>query len=303
MRRPHGSMPKVVVIAALIGMLAAACGGATTTTPGSPADRAEHATVELILATTVLRTGTQRFAFLLATAESLVKAPRARVTTAHLDGDADGQVALAGFRLWPYGVRGSYATELSFDEPGRWRIEVAVDHEGAERTGEIVVDVASVSEVRDIGMLPPFASNKTLADVGRIEELTSDPTPDPELYLTTIPAAIITQQPTVLVFATPALCTSPTCGPQVDTVSELRTAHAGEANFIHVETYANPADIQGDLDRAIYSPLVLAWGFTTQPAWFNESWTYILGRDGRISHRFEGFVSLGELEAALAEVL
>ena len=298
-----------LIVVTVVGALAAACGSAAVTTPTSQPAPAESPApagsmgVETILATTVLRTGSQRVSFLLATAQSLVRAPAARVATTHLDGDASGQAAQAKFHEWPFGVRGAFSTELRFDEPGRWRIDVAVDYEGTERTGEIIVDVADVSEVPDIGMLPPFASNKTLADVDRIEELTSDPTPDPELYLTTIPEAIITQRPTVVVFATPALCTSPTCGPQVDTVTELRAAHVGEANFIHVETYENPADIQGDLDRAIYSPLVEAWGFTTQPEWFNESWTYILGADGRITHRFEGFVSLVELEAALAEVL
>ena len=45
------------------------------------------------------------------------------------------------------------------------------------------------------------------------------------------------------------------------------------------------------------------WGFTSVPGWFNESWTYVLTPDGRIAHRFEGFTSLEELEAALADVL
>ena len=132
-----------------------------------------------------------------------------------------------------------------------------------------------------------------------MEELTTDPTPDPDLYQLTIAEAVITGRPTVIVFATPAFCFSPTCGPQVDTVSELKDLHPGEANFIHVELYDNPSEIQGDLRRARFHDLVDIWGLSSIPDWFNESWTFVLGADGRIAQRFEGFASLEELDAAL----
>lgn len=58
-----------------------------------------------------------------------------------------------------------------------------------------------------------MSPNKTLYTVERLEELTTDYTPDPDLYQLTIAEALITGRPTVIVFATPAFCTSPTCGP------------------------------------------------------------------------------------------
>ena len=302
-------MRSVALLALTVGALGAACGGAATTptsppaqaSPGADSNQAGEAIVP-ILATTVLRVGSQRVAFLLVTGASLVTEPAVAISATHLDGDGLVETVDARFYLWPYGVRGAYSAEVTFDVPGRWRLDITVSS-GQAKTAQLIVDVTETSPVPDIGGLPPFAANKTLASVERIAELTSDPTPDPELYLLTIPEALITEQPTVLVFATPALCTSPTCGPQVDTVSELRERHPTEANFIHVEVYDNPDGIQGDLDRAVLSPVVKAWGFPSVAGWFNESWTYILGADGRITHRFEGFVSLGELEEALAEVL
>jgi hypothetical protein len=35
------------------------------------------------------------------------------------------------------------------------------------------------------------------------------------------------------------------------------------------------------------------WGLTTEP------WTFVVGADGRIASRFEGLVSVHELEAAV----
>jgi hypothetical protein len=133
--------------------------------------------------------------------------------------------------------------------------------------------------------------------------LTTDSTPDPDLHLLTIEQAIEDPKPDVIVFATPAFCTSATCGPQVDTVSELKDAHRGEANFIHVEIYDNPDQIQGDLSKARLAPAVSEWGFDKVPHWFNESWTFVLDSEGRIEQKFEGFVTLAELEETLQRVL
>ena len=106
-----------------------------------------------------------------------------------------------------------------------------------------------------------------------------------------------------MVFASPAFCTSPTCGSQTATLFELKAEHAGEANFIHVEIYNNPDEIQGDLNKATLSQPVQDWGISDLPDWFNESWTFILSDEGRVSQRFEGFATLEELESALQVVL
>jgi predicted transcriptional regulator len=115
--------------------------------------------------------------------------------------------------------------------------------------------------------------------------------------------ALFSGNPTVIVFAAPSFCTSPTCGPQVDTIVELKDAYLGEASFIHVEIYDNPDEIQGDLSRGVLSPFVNDWGLDSVPHYRNESWVFVLGRDGRITHRFEGYATFEELEVALLQVL
>jgi hypothetical protein len=164
----------------------------------------------------------------------------------------------------------------------------------------LVLEVAERSIVADVGELAPFSNTKTLrSEDGDLSRLTTSSRPDAELYRTTVAEALISGRPSLIVFASPAFCTSPTCGPQVETVSELRALLADVADFVHVEVYDNPHEIQGDLTLATYTPALGAWGIDSVPDYRNESWVFVLGSDGRITARFEGYASLGELEAAL----
>ena len=308
LRRYYSATRGAFLLAALAVSLAVACGSAATvpsTQPSAAVDAAAPSgDLKAILATTVLDVGTQRVAFLLTSPKALIKVPEVEVTSVFLgDGDPIGETKRAGFHLWPYGVRGSYVTEMTFDRPGPWRLDILVDFEGVELQAHASVDVAQQGSVPGLGAMPPISQYKTLQSVGALEKLTTDYSPDPDLYQLTVTDAIASGQPTVVVFASPAFCTSPTCGPQTDTLSKLKSAHQGQANFIHVEIYDNPDEIQGDLSRGTLSQPVHDWGISAVPGWFNESWTFVLGHDGRISQRFEGFATLEELEEALQAVL
>ena len=292
--------------------LASVVGVACASLPGGSVDRNESQTpveaaagsLTTILATKDLRVGTQRVSFLLVTPSALVKAPTASVTTRRLDGAGEvAETKIADFHLWPYGIRGAYSTELTFDRAGKWQLEVSVQDGDFAGSGRLKVNVAEKSLVPDVGSVPPLSRTKTLSNIGDVQLLTTDFTPDQDLYQVSIADAAKSNQPAVIVFATPAFCTSPTCGPQVDTVSELKNAYQGEASFIHVEIYDNPEEIQGDLSRARFTEAVEEWKLDRLPGWFNESWTFVLNSEGRIHQRFEGFVTLEELEESLQQVL
>ena len=299
-------------------MLAVACGGAAAPTAAHQPTATAQPLAKIIempdqpggimpiLATTVLRVGEQRVSFLLAGPKGIIKAPSASVTPvfigeARTDGGTNTPAARqARFYLWPYGVRGSYVTRLDFDRPGRWRLNIEVATEAGPTQTQLDINVAETSVIPEIGSLPPTGDNKTLDTVPAIENLTTGSEPDPDLYRVTIDQAVKTGRPSVIVFATPAFCTSATCGPQVEAVVNLKNLHPGEANFIHVELYDNPSEIKGDLSRAELVPFAQDWGFTTIPDWFNESWVFVLDNQGRIHQRFEGYTSVDELEEALA---
>ncbi len=281
-----------------------------------------------ILATRVLDVGTQRVSFLLSGKKALIKAPEATVSATYLGntdlGNTDlGNTGLEGatgdgedapanppaetrqaiFHLWPYGIRGAYSTEFNFDRPGRWRLDVTVDDGDFSGATQLEVAVVEQSAVPGIGSRPPLSRSKTLDEVDDIAQLTTDYEPDPDLYRISVAEAIESPRPAVIVFASPAFCVSATCGPQVDAVTELKETYRGRADFVHVELYDRPEEIQGDLSRAELAGPVREWGFTDLPEWFNESWVYILNDAGLVEQRFEGFATLTELEAALQQVL
>ena len=200
---------------------------ATASTPAATVAAPEAETDwDGILGTTVLRPGSQRVAFLLVGAKALVTVPEVEVATFFVgeDGSVDGphEVIKADFNLWPYGTRGSYTTDLSFDRTGLWRLEIVGQEEGADRLAVMEVEVTAGFEVVDVGQKAPASMNRTLGDGAPLEELSSAHEADPELYSTSIADALEQGSPTMVVFSTPSFCTSATCGPQVETVSEVR---------------------------------------------------------------------------------
>ena len=296
----------VLAFATLAIAVAVACSSSATPTaaPQPTSVPADTTAITPVLATTVLEVGEQRIAFLLTTTKGLIKTPTAMVTPVYLDGDgAASPTMVAQFNPWPYGIRGSYSTYANFNRAGRWRLDVQVDNPNGVNEVQIEVEVLEKSPVPARGSRAILSNSKILADYESIDEITTDYSPDPALYRLTIKDAVENDLPSVIVFASPAFCTSPTCGPQVDAVSELREKHPDQANYIHVEIYDNPAEIQGNLDRAEISSVADDWGLTAIEDYFNESWTFILDANGQIDDRFEGFATMGELEAALKKVI
>src|SRR5204862_6422341 len=83
-------------------------------------------------------------------------------------------------------------------------------------------------------------------------------------------------RPLVVLFATPALCTSATCAPELDAVQQLHATYAEQANFIHVEIYQYPFDSMHVLKT------VDEWHLPSDP------WTFIVDKAGVVQDRFEG---------------
>jgi hypothetical protein len=134
---------------------------------------------------------------------------------------------------------------------------------------------------------------RTVDDVETMAELSTGHEPDPALYELTIAEALDRERPLVVVFASPAFCTNALCGPQVEVLSELAAAYGDRVDFVHVDLYENPHEIQGDLSRAVRTPVLAEWGITT------DEWTFVVDAEGRVAARFEAFVTHEELQASL----
>ena len=258
--------------------------------------------LQAIFATPDISTGKHRIAFALTSQTGLVKAPSATVQSFYKpQGDAlddPVQTALALFHPFPLVERGLYVTNLTFDQPGEWTIRATtLGDDGLPKRATLSFDVPEETHAPSVGAPALPSRSKTAEDVERLSQLTTGTMQDEALYQVSIADAIENGLPTVIVMASPAFCTNAVCGPQVEVLRDLKNEFPDQANFIHVDYYDNPEEIQGDLGRAVLSPVAREWNIPS------TEWSFVINRDGVISGRFEGFTPLEELRQALKKVL
>lgn len=258
--------------------------------------------LQAIFATPDISTGRHRIAFALTSQTGLVKAPSATVQSFHQPQgdplDDPVQTALALFHPFPLVERGLYVSNLTFDQPGEWTIRATVlGDDGLPRKATLSFEVPQETHAPSVGEPAIPSRSKTIQDVERLSQLTTGTMQDEDLYKVPIVDAIGNGLPTVIVMASPAFCINAVCGPQVEVLRDLKNEFPGQANFIHVDYYDNPEEIQGDLDRAVLSPVAREWRLPS------AEWSFVIGRDGVIAGRFEGFTPLEELRQALKRAL
>jgi hypothetical protein len=229
-----------------------------------------------------------------------IRATAASLSLALEEGDAttfkDGVEAV--FRPWPAGLGGVFTAQIEFDRAGTWLAEITpLDGEFAGEKARLVFTVTEQSATPGLGTPAPASDTRTASDAASLEEITSDLDPDPDLYAISVADALQSGLPLVVSFSTPAFCSSATCGSQLSVIKGLKNSYADEANFIHVEIYANPMQMQGDPDTAEISPILDEWGIPTEP------YTFVIDAQGRVSAKFEAFVSYPELEEVLVPLL
>ena len=287
----------------MLAGLAFSCANPAQQPASAPTPPSAPETLRLALASSDLAVGGNRVVFgVLDDDAGPVRDAEVVVSTFYLPagGEQEGPVETvsAMFRAWPVTPRGVFTVGLNFDRPGEWGIgAVVTDAAGAERKASARVSVKDTGATPAIGTAAPRSISKTLADVEGFQQLTTDFEPDPDFYDMTIVDALNAGKPFLVVFSTPAYCQTATCGPQLDAIKELKAEYADRMNFIHIEVYDNPHEIEGDLSGAVISPTAEEWGLPSEP------WTFIVDGDGVIRAKFEAFTTREELEAALMEVM
>jgi hypothetical protein len=254
--------------------------------------------VAVVMGTSDHAVGENRVSFLVIRNDnSVVDAPRANVLFAR-EGAEQGTATKA--ELVPlladdHGEEGHeevteiYVTHVELPEPGRYWLVVEPEGEEIQAFGTI--------EVRETSLTPAVASkaipsdSPTLADAAPEEITTADP-PDTELLRYSIADSLDEGVPFVAAFATPAFCSSRTCGPTVKVVQEMQKEFAGDGiRFIHVEIYEDNDPKKG------VNQWVREWNLPTEP------WVFVVDGDGIIRSKFEGSVSLDELRTAIKQEL
>lgn len=186
---------------------------------------------------------------------------------------------------------GLYLASVPFDRAGTWQIDFAIST--GEETEPFLVDIAAEPATVAIGEPAPQVETPTVP-VTPIEDLTTDPDPLISLYELSLDDVLSNGRKTVVIFATPAYCTSAACGPMLD---QTKTMSVGYPNvdFVHIEVYGgfNEPGFAPDFDHLV--PAVVAFGLPTEP------WVFVMDESGAVSGRFDGVLGVGEIETLLEQ--
>jgi hypothetical protein len=193
----------------------------------------------------------------------------------------------------PSAAKSVYVADVPFKRNGKQAV-VAI----AKLDGRLLVTNGfSVNVTPSSAGGPPGDGDKaisvhtqTLTDVGGDAAQLDTRRPFAKDLLDTDLADVLGKKPVVITFATPLLCASRVCGPVVDIVEQVKATAPKGVAFIHQEIYKD-----NQVNKGVRSQ-VAAWRLASEP------WTFVIDRSGKISTRFEGAYSVGELQRAVAKV-
>jgi hypothetical protein len=240
--------------------------------------------------------GSNRLAFLLVRSDgSLVDSPVADVYFRPRSGGATQKVAARLIAIGASPDSGAdevthvYVARLTFPAAGKhW---VVVQPRGARYQGFQILNVKRRPTAVAVGARAPSSRNPTL-DTAAASSITTARPPDTALLQYSVAESLRENAPFVVAFATPAFCQSRTCGPTLEVVDAVRRRLAGSGvRFIHVEIY------EGNLPGNGVNRWVKEWSLPTEP------WVFVVDRGGIVRDRFEGAISVAELEASVRKHL
>jgi hypothetical protein len=192
----------------------------------------------------------------------------------------------------PNAAKAVYVSDVPFRRDGRQAVVGIAKLDGRL----LVTSPAPVDVGKDVDG-PPWPGQRairvhteTVTDVGGNAAALDTRRPPATDLLEADLADVLGKRPVVLTFATPLLCQSRVCGPTVDVVEQVKATAPRDVAFIHQEIYRD-----NEVDKGV-RPQVAAWRLRSEP------WTFVIDRRGRISTRFEGAFSVGELQRAVAKV-
>jgi hypothetical protein len=188
-------------------------------------------------------------------------------------------------------VRGLYVAHVDIPEAATY--QATIDAEGLATAGPAGFVAYDNPPLIEAGEQAPASETRTSAQFPDLSVISSDPEPDPAMYESSVASAVTSGAPSVIVFATPAYCTSQACGPLLDQVKALRPDYPG-VGFVHVEIYENLQAPSPEELTAV--PATEEWGLPSEP------WVFVVDGDGIVTSAFEGAASDDELTAAVDAV-
>jgi hypothetical protein len=234
-------------------------------------------------------------------------APDRTVKVAFYDLARDPKAVVAtadGSFVWTIeNERGMYVLDVDLPEAGTWGAEFTTQAPGsAAETVRLTFDVRSELPTVRVGQVAPASKTPTAADVaGDLSKLSTDATPDPAFYQTSVAAALAAHKPFMLVFATPKFCTSQQCGPTLDHFKPIAAANPA-VTFINVEPYQLKV-VDGALQPVLdANNQLVATDVTNQWGLVSEPWIFAVDRNGIVRGSYEVTITPAELAAILPVV-
>lgn len=283
----------------LISLLAACGQRASGSSAGAPSNSAAGGPMVPVLAVSELTLGPNRLALGVLQDGTPVNDPELKLGLRffYLDGGSPDAVQSESTAVYrgeglPFGLYVGYNT---FDQPGGWGVEVSIPQaDGPPEVTRMRLDVLARPRAPAVGSRAVPSRNLTVADEPDLGKITSDASPDPELYQLTVAAAIAARKPFLVAFSTPGYCQTAVCAPNMQVIKELKEQYKEQVNFIHVEVYPYPFGESFQAGRRV--PAMDEWGLRTEP------WTFLVDSEGVIQARYEGGITFAELEPALAQL-
>lgn len=186
---------------------------------------------------------------------------------------------------------------VEFNELGIWVAKVRTEKEIELDLppSELYFEVKEKSSTLVVGDFIPQSQNPVITPLIDFKDITTHQPPIPEFYRLTIAEALTEAKPLVVVFSTPAFCISRMCGPVTDVVAEAFNTYNNFANFIHIEPWDLKSAREGE--RLMWSEIAAEWRLPSEP------WVFIVDDKGKVFARFEGPISLEEIEGSLDHLL
>jgi len=182
-----------------------------------------------------------------------------------------------------------YVADIDLPKPGRYEILGLARLDGrivAATPSGGALTVTKDSQVPDVGDKAPVVNTDTVASANGNLELLDTRRPASSMHDVDF-ADVVGRKPTVLLFATAALCQSRVCGPVIDLAEQTKSERGDDVAFVHQEIY-----VDNELEKGLRPP-VAAYELPTEP------WVFVVDANGRIVARYEGAFSMDELNAAI----
>lgn len=190
--------------------------------------------------------------------------------------------------------RVGYYVRAKFDHAGFWGVSVDITlKDGTHGQSNIGFQVGAKSLMPSPGQAAYKSDNLTAKDVAKLSEIDSGDPPN-GMHDVKIKDAIANGRPLVIVFSTPAFCTSRFCGPVTEEVDALHDHYKDKVDFVHIEIWR-------DFDKKILNPTAKEWlsqpdGSITEPV------VYVVDRKGTIYDRWEGPAAKNIIEPSVQAV-